>query len=249
MLTENVVLPPFLVEIGAVVSVGEIVELEGMISRDIAPALLSIFPLDHWNSVVGQPEEDAPAVPIEEVEVPECFQFLGELEVFRLGGIAVEDQVGQDRLLLLPEILGVAPVDFDRTAIPGLALDHVPAAATELVDSGLGHFFTQPIRQTHHLRGLVGLARREIVAGDASQVPGDLQIVADDGPVLVLAIGMDRVPFLIELLVDKRDVLVGIDELVNDQVGSPIENAQAGLAEGRALAPGPWAKDRGRGPD
>ena len=234
MLTEDVVLTPLLVEVCAVVRMGEIIELEGMISRDIAPALLSVFSFDDWNSVVGQPEEDAPPVPIEEEEVPERFQFLSESEVFRLGGIAVEDQVGQYGLLLLPEILGVAPVDFDRTAISGLALDHVPATAAELVDSDLGHVFTQPIRHAHHF-SQPGRACPAIVAGDASQVPGDLQVVADDGPVLVLAISLVGVPFLIEFLVDKRNVRVGIGELVNDQVGSPIQNPQAGLAEGGEL--------------
>ena len=87
----------------------------------------------------GDAEEDARPVPIEEEQVPERLHLPRELEVIRVAGVAVEDQVGQDGLLLLPEVLGVAPGELDRPAIAGLPLDRVEAAAAELVDPDLGH--------------------------------------------------------------------------------------------------------------
>ena len=147
-------------------------------------------------------------------------------------------------LALVPEILGVAPVDFDRAAISGLCLDHVPAAAAKLVDSRLGHVFTQPICHTHHFRSLLGLASRKIVASNASQVPGDLEVVADNGPVLVLAISMVGVPFLIEFLVDKRNIRIRIDELITIRwaVRSRIRRQVSRKAESSCSHP--WEEDQ-----
>ena len=73
-------------------------------------------------------------------------------------GGAVQDQVGEDALLLLPEILGGAPGELRRHAAVRIALDAVEDTAY-LIETDLAHAIPEPLR---HLEAALGTL---IVAG------------------------------------------------------------------------------------
>ena len=180
---------------------------------------------------VGDAEEDARPVPIEEEQVPERLHLPGELEVFRVAGVAVEDQVGQDGLLLLPEVLGVPPGELDRPAVAGLPLDRVEAAAAELVDPDLAHLVPSRFATFIIFSACASCPFDLVEVGHAGEVPGDLQVVADHGAVLLPAPGVVGLPVGVEPLVDVGDVRVLVRELVGDQVGGGLDHLEAQVAE------------------
>ena len=68
-----------------------------------------------------------------------------------------------------------------------------------------------------------------VVVGDAGQVPGNLQVVPHDGPVLLPAPLMIRGPVRMEPLVYKVRIRVG--KFLQDQPGSGVQNLAAGAQE------------------
>src|SRR6202012_2722521 len=95
--------------------------------------------LDHGIAVIRHPEEHAAIVVIEEIEIPERHHLACEMTMLQIMRGAEDDQISQDRLLLLPEILGVTPGEFDRQFGRWVALHRVKAAAAELIDADLCH--------------------------------------------------------------------------------------------------------------
>ena len=141
---------------------------------------------------------------------------------------AGQDQVCQDGLLLLPPGLAVVPrVAMDRFAVRQLALHHVVPAAALAIHAVLRHQLGDLGR--HRTVALVG-----VEGADARQVPGDLQIVADDGPVLLPAPAPVRAPILVESLLHEDAVLV-ILEVLNDRVGTVGQHVGVLFRRGRQI--------------
>ena len=90
-------------------------------------------------------------------------------------------------------------------------LDDVVPAAALLVAADLGHRPVDLVGQRD-----VAAVRAGVV--DAHQVPGDLEVVADDRPVLLPAPGQVVAPVLVEPLLDERAVGV-VGEALLDGVG------------------------------
>src|SRR5919198_2898961 len=118
--------------VGADVDVGEVIQLEGVVTSRMT-LLIAVIALYVGQPVIGDPEEKALVVVVEEKEVPERRRLSCELQILLVARIAVEDQVSKNGLLLLPEVFGVAPGELIRHPVLGLALHGIEAPATELV--------------------------------------------------------------------------------------------------------------------
>ena len=149
--------------------------------------------------------------------------------------VAVEDQVGEDALFLLPEVLGVPPGELDGHAVSGRPLDRVEAAAAERIEAQLGHLLAEAVGYGHAGLRPPLLADREEVIGGAGQVPGDLEVVADDRPILLPAPFTVRRPVLLEPFLYVRTVL--LREILADQVGGLPEKVFADVAKSFEVLP------------
>lgn len=161
----------------------------------------------------------------------------GVVEGLRLPGLApvrvpadgaVEDEVGEDRLFLLPPGLAVVPGEAVRLLVAGPGpLDHVvPAAALHVAADGR-HDVADPARQ--FLVRRLGLQRVH-----PHQVPGDLEVVTDDGAVLLPAVLRVGRPVAMEALLDERAVLV-VREAVRDGVEGVLQEVGVLLLAGRQV--------------
>ena len=115
-----------------------------MVAGDCVSRPVGIAPLDNRIAIGVDAEEDSPPVAIEEEQIPKGLQFPGQVQVLRLARMAVQDQVGEDPLLLLPEILGVRPGELERHAVVRVPLDGVENAAADLVHAQVRHAVRQP---------------------------------------------------------------------------------------------------------
>jgi len=74
------------------------------------------------------------------------------------------------------------------------------------------------------------------IEGAAGEVPGDLEVVADHGPVLLPTPVLDRLPLIGEALV--HEVRVGVLEALGDDARGLVQDALAGLQEIAQVAAG-----------
>src|SRR5947209_7898312 len=141
-------------------------------------------------------------VMIQEVSVVERGRFASLLQVIFVAFDTIQDQVGQDSLLLLPPGFAVVPYKAELLFAFGLsALNHVVPTATLLVATGGRHQFGDLASQLH-----IAVLRFEAL--HAHQVPGDLQVVADYGSVLLPTPGPVRAPILVEAFLNEGAVIV-----------------------------------------
>ncbi|KFB73459.1 MAG: hypothetical protein AW09_001291 [Candidatus Accumulibacter phosphatis] len=132
--------------------------------------------------------------------------------VVRLVQAALQNQVGEDRLLLLPPGLAIMPDKaVHLLARRQRALDHVIPATADLVGTDRGH-------QLGDLLGQFDVIGTRTNAVDPHQVPGDLEIVADYRAVLLPVPGAVVAPVFMEALLDKWRMLV-VGEVLDDGVG------------------------------
>ena len=126
---------------------------------------------------------------------------------------AGEDQVGEDRLLLLPPRLAVVPGE----AVDRLAVGRARAPSRRTSRRAAGRCRRPASASAIFLRQLDVLRRSGVRLLHAHQVPGDLQVVPDDGAVLLPAPRLVRAPVLVELLLHERAVVV-VGEVLGDRV-------------------------------
>src|SRR3954468_16718611 len=172
---------------------------------------------------------------IQKEQIPERGALPGQLQVVRVPGRTVKDQIGEDTLLLLPEVLGSAPGKLRGHAAARLSFDSVEDAAADLVQPHLTYTvsefsgdFQAAVGTLIIACGILVLAlvaqslgaRLEII-GTARQVPGDLQVMADHGAVLLPAIAEVGRPVGVEPLV--HEVGLRVRELLADQRGSLLD--------------------------
>src|SRR4029077_18006421 len=97
-----------------------------------------------------------------------------EAQIFGVFQRPVHDEVGEDRLLLLPPSLAVMPdVAVPLLALGDMPLHHVVPATALAVHADAGHDPSDLARERDVL-----VAGPDVV--DAEKVPGDLEVVADD---------------------------------------------------------------------
>src|SRR5512147_2049242 len=92
-------------DVSARVEMGEVGQFEGVIADSVA-ALHPVLSSEDRQAVLRGAEEIALTLEVQEKQVPERGGLPGQPQVVRVPGRAVEDQVGEDSLLLLPEVLG-----------------------------------------------------------------------------------------------------------------------------------------------
>src|SRR5208283_5347319 len=91
--------------------------------------------------------------------VPKSLDAAGVFQVEWLAGVTEQDEVSQNRLFLLPEILGVEPCELGWHRRPDmvlaavrLALHRVEAAAADLVEAELRHASAELASGVHAAR-------------------------------------------------------------------------------------------------
>src|SRR5512144_683533 len=169
-----------------------------MVAQSMAPPH-SVLAFDHRPSVLGRAEEVALPVAIEEEQVPERATFASELEIRLVPRGAIEDQVGKDALLLLPEVLGRLPCELCCHAPCRFSFHAVEDAAADVIETDHAHSVRELTREIQTLfgallqpRGLLRLTtipqsfrlRLEIVRAPR-QVPRNLQVVPHHRAVLL----------------------------------------------------------------
>ena len=189
-------------------------------------AALGALGAEQVGQAVGQHVEvHAAGLGVEEPRVVECRGFAGQLEVLRVAGGAVHDEVREDALLLLPPRLAVvegeAVVQF---AIGELTGDHIVPAAALLIHADLGHAVGQLGGET----GVLALLAQRV---HARQVPRDLEVVADHRAVLLPAPGLVGAPVVEELLLHERAAVLG-REVLHDGVEGQLQEVRVLLFAG-----------------
>ena len=175
---------------------------------------------------VGQHvEEHRAVVMVEEEAVVERGGFACDAQELLVAQHAVQDQIGQDALLLLPPGLAV----MEGETMPFLArcdqaLHHVVPATTLGVTAHLRHHLGDLAREDF----VFGL---RLVAEHAHQVPRDLQIVADHATVLLPHVGAVMAPVLVELLLHEGAVVV-VREMLGDGVEGVFEHLPVAFLAG-----------------
>src|SRR5512144_93763 len=204
-------------------------------------ALHPVLSLNHWSSVLRRAEEVSLPVAIEEEQVPERRAFPGELKVGRVPGCAMQNKVGEDTLLLLPEVLGGLPDELGCHAPLRLSFDAVVDPAADVVEADLAHPVGQsagqvqtPLGALLQVSGILRLAGfpqslclglKVVVA--SRQVPGDLQVVSDHRTILLPLVCVVGRPVGMEALVDEGHRRVRVGEPLDDQGGCLLEDVEA----------------------
>ncbi len=167
-------------------------------------------------------------VVIQEEGVVEGLGLAGLAQELRVAGDPVQDQVGEDRLLLLPPGLAIVPGEpVEVLAFPGRPLDDVVPAAAELVRADRRHDLPDVGGRLH----VLGLGEQGM---DAHQVPGDLEVVAHDGAILLPGVDLVVGPVLVEALLHEGAVLV-VPEPVEHRVERRAEHPGMLLGGGRQV--------------
>jgi hypothetical protein len=110
-------------------------------------AFLAINALRNWQPALGGAEENPAPLTVEKVQVPEGGALASEFKVLAVvRRRAVQNQLGEDALFLLPEIRGGAPGELRRHVVGGLPLDRIEDAAANIVHADLRHLIAEPAR-------------------------------------------------------------------------------------------------------
>src|SRR5579863_8033335 len=121
----------------------------------------------------------------------------------------MQDQVGQDGLLLLPPCFAIVPdVAIPLLARSLFALYYIVPAAALSIHAHSWHDFGDLLRKSR-----IALAGVQMV--DTHQVPGNLQIVSDDGAVLLPAPGLILAPVLEEAFLHEWAVFIVLEVFDN----------------------------------
>ena len=138
------------------------------------------------------------------------------------------DEIAQYSLLLLPEILSAQPGELKVVPRFRIPLDTVEAASPELIDPpDLIHVHGEGPGQSEALGSEISLLRAEVEC-NASEIPGNLQVVADDPTVLLPAVSVVIRPVLVEPLANQLARVVGVPgwrgEVSDDILGDVDEH-------------------------